>query len=187
MAVYAPIRDSDGWFKGCDFIVDYYHTTTPHVKAAADVALAATAVPLAEPLEEALITGDKVRFAPEGKAGVIVTLTADAVVGATSMTVSATTGIIHGDTPGAKVQRGINTWTEQWKAQRGNDPAIITKTTGSGLTVTDEPNGVGRLTLAPADTPATIEKGGYDTSLRRTDAPNAVVLAFGDAVLQVVP
>jgi hypothetical protein len=185
MSVYAPIRVSDNWFVGEDRVFDFYITTTPHMKAATTVALAATTIQLLAPLKEALISGDKVRFAAEGEAGVVVTLTADAVVGATSLTVSATTGIIPAHTTGRKVQRGIDTWAKEWVLRAGVEAAAatLTKTTGSGLATTDEPNGVERLTLTDTDT-LTLADQGYVHALRRTDDGNEVVLAYGEAVLQ---
>ena len=47
--------------------------------------------------------------------------------------------------------------------------ALLTKTVGSGIVITDAPNGIGRIIFVPADT-ATLKSGVYFHKLARTDA-----------------
>src|SRR3989304_3891559 len=100
MSIESPITEKDNWFIGADMLIDFYITTSPRVTAKVEAALNATAITLVNPLSEALASGDKVRFAVQGEAGVVATLTAAAVAGATSLIVSAISGIIPANTPG---------------------------------------------------------------------------------------
>jgi hypothetical protein len=61
--------------------------------------------------------------------------------------------------------------------------AAITKTTGSGITITDGPNGLCEVTIADADT-LSLSPGTYFHTLRRTDDGLETVLSFGEAILR---
>lgn len=54
----------------------------------------------------------------------------------------------------------------------------VTKTVGSGVTLTDPTNGVLTVTLAAADT-TTLGAGDKDFKLRRTDSGSNAVVAHG--------
>ncbi len=79
----------------------------------------------------------------------------------------------------------ISGWTLEWvlRERPWGAQALVTKTTGAGITITDAPNGVCEVALADDDTIA-LAPGAYFHTLRRTNAGFETVLAFGDAVLQ---
>lgn len=68
--------------------------------------------------------------------------------------------------------------------------ALVTKTVGSGVTLTDTTNGIITVTLADTDTSSltlteALSAGErYVWDLKRTDAGSEVVLARGDLVLE---
>lgn len=61
--------------------------------------------------------------------------------------------------------------------------ADITKATGSGITITDGPNGLCEVAITDADTLALLP-GTYFHTLRRTDDDSETVLSFGDVILR---
>ena len=65
----------------------------------------------------------------------------------------------------------------------GSATATITKTTDSGITITDGPAGKCEVAIADTDT-IDLSPGRYFHTLRRTDDGLETVLSFGQAVLQ---
>ena len=78
----------------------------------------------------------------------------------------------------------ITGWTLQFtmRKQFGDSSALITKTNGSGITITDAANGVFKVTLASADT-ATLDLRAYVFDIQRIDAGNRTVLTIGNVTL----
>ena len=66
----------------------------------------------------------------------------------------------------------------------GGPVALIAKTTGAGIVITDGPNGVCEVAIDDGDTINLQPSARYFHTLRRTDAGFETVLAFGDAVLR---
>lgn len=68
--------------------------------------------------------------------------------------------------------------------------SIVSKTVGSGITITDGPRGIITITLAKADLSGqTVSSGlsstyGYVWNIKRTDTGNNVVLARGQMILE---
>ncbi len=79
----------------------------------------------------------------------------------------------------------ISGWTLEWvlRERPWGTQALITKTTGAGITITNASGGVCEVAIADDDT-LSLPPGGYFHTLRRTNAGAETVLAFGDAVLQ---
>lgn len=65
----------------------------------------------------------------------------------------------------------ISGWslTYTWKVRDTDAAAVLTKTVGSGITLTDPTNGVGTIALVPADT-SSLRPRVYYHRLMRTDA-----------------
>lgn len=78
----------------------------------------------------------------------------------------------------------ITGWTLQFtlRKQYGDTTALITKTTGAGITITDAANGVFQVTLASADT-VNQELRPYVYDIQRTNAGNRTVLTIGNLTL----
>ena len=62
------------------------------------------------------------------------------------------------------------------------DSDLITKTVGSGITLTDPTNGVLTVTIDDTDT-TSLSPGNYVYSLKRTDAGNETTFAIGTITL----
>lgn len=79
----------------------------------------------------------------------------------------------------------ITSYALEWvlRRKRGSPSADITKTTGSGITITDGPNGVCEVAIDDTDT-LTLSPEQYFHTLRRTDDGLETVLSFGDLFLQ---
>jgi hypothetical protein len=58
--------------------------------------------------------------------------------------------------------------TYTWKVRDSDAAAVLTKTTANAIALTDPTNGVGTITLVPADT-ASLKPRVYVHSLARTD------------------
>lgn len=79
--------------------------------------------------------------------------------------------------------QNITGWALEWVLRRGEGlTALLTKTTGAGITLTTPASGICTVTIADTDTDD-FEPGGYWHTLRRTDAGTETVLAFGNVVL----
>lgn len=84
----------------------------------------------------------------------------------------------------------ITNWavTFEVRAFAGSATALLSKTVGMGVTLTDPTNGVLQVRLLRADTvdvngAVLIQPGRYVYALHRTDSGAATELAFGDFVL----
>ena len=187
MSIEQPIAERDDWFVGEDKIFRYFVTTGADI-ITRDVALkAATSIPV-EPLTEALTSGDKIRFRDSG-AGVIATLSANAVIGDVSLAVNATPGRIGLNVIGGKIE-DITTYTMEWVLRLGPTATttLLSKTVGSGITITDGPNGILEVAIDDDDTgdgAITINPGRYFFTLRKTNDGDEAVLAFGAAHLRL--
>lgn len=86
--------------------------------------------------------------------------------------------------------RSLSGWSVSFTLRtRLGGTAVVTKTVGSGVTLTDAGRGVLTVSLAKADTSsltltAALASGeGYVWDLKRTDSGNNVVLARGELIL----
>jgi hypothetical protein len=79
----------------------------------------------------------------------------------------------------------ITSYGLEWvmRERAASATADITKTTSSGITLTDPTNGVCRVAIADTDTLALLP-GTYFHTLRRTDDDSETVLSFGDVILR---
>ncbi len=83
----------------------------------------------------------------------------------------------------AETVTAINGWHLQFiLRRRPGQPALITKTTGSGITITDAVNGVFAVQLSKADL-AALAPGKYWYSALRTDSGFEDVLAYGEVMV----
>ncbi len=80
----------------------------------------------------------------------------------------------------------ISGWSLQFTLRKnyGDPSPLLTKTIGSGITVTDATNGVFTIALADADT-VNLAPGAYVYDIERTNAGNRTVLTIG--VLNILP
>jgi hypothetical protein len=62
-------------------------------------------------------------------------------------------------------------------------PALLTKSTGAGITITDAPNGVLQIRIDSSDTDA-LDALVYTHALKRTESGSETVLFTGTALLQ---
>jgi hypothetical protein len=78
----------------------------------------------------------------------------------------------------------ITGWTLQFtvRKQYGDLTALVTKTIGAGITITDATNGVFKITLASADTSG-FDLRAYVYDIQRIDAGNRTVLTIGNLTL----
>ena len=63
------------------------------------------------------------------------------------------------------------------------DPALISKTTGSGITLTTPASGLCEVSIEDTDTEG-LSEGKYFYSLKRTDAGEETILTYGYAYLR---
>lgn len=76
-------------------------------------------------------------------------------------------------------RQNITGWSLEWGlAQRPDDPSIVRKTVGSGITVTNPGQGEVDISLAADDT-VELPSGEYFHTLWRDNGGNLSVLAFG--------
>lgn len=78
--------------------------------------------------------------------------------------------------------QNITGWTLEWEVRQrpASSTPLLTKTTGSGITLTDPTNGVCDVALTATDT-TTLGSGEYVHALRRTNSGASTVLTYGDA------
>lgn len=156
----------------------FYVTTGDRIVVTADALLSATTI-LVQALKTALTSGDKVRFG-----NLVVTLTANAVIGATSLTVTAIAGALTTGSSGHKVQ-DISGWAIEWVLRDEDGTALLTKTVGSGITLTDATNGAFDVLGTRADTwasgAALISPSTYEHAAARTDSGSETALVGGIA------
>ena len=79
----------------------------------------------------------------------------------------------------------ITTWALEYVLCDSAEVAQFTKTVGSGITITDGPNGVLEVAVADSDT-ASLTAGKFSHRLRRTDLGLEAVLAHGAVLLQSI-
>lgn len=174
MAIEAPIRESDQFFTDEDKTLRFFVTTGEAVVLSATALAAATTLEV-EPLKETIASAAKVRFG-----NIVVTLTAQADAGDTSIAVSALTGAIPRGSVGRKCQN-VTGWTTQFKilSAKGSSTTVLT-VSGSVITATE---GVIDVVIADTDT-ATFTPKSYYYTFRRTDAGSESMLAHGLCALQ---
>jgi hypothetical protein len=194
MSIEAPIGRVLNLFIGEDKTLTFYVMTGNDITTAASAAKSATTVQVAA-LTQPLSSGDKVRFGAgggaSGSAGVGATLSAAAAIGDTSLAVNALPGAIARSVVGRKIQ-DITGYTMEWVLRAGPTAVsdLLTKTIGDGITITDAGNGICQVALAADDTADSdgviiIQPGDYFHTLRKTNAGDESVLAFGLAVLRL--
>lgn len=181
MSLKSPIQQSDNWFAGEDKVLRYFVTTGPAISVTALAQSGATSISVS-PLTVALAAATKVRFGG-GTGSVVATLTAPAAVGALTLAVAALTGAVQVNETG-KQTVDVSLWAVEWALGAESDTAtpILTKTVGAGITLGAD--GQVDVALAAGDT-AAFSPATYWYSLRRTDAGNVTILAFGPALLQL--
>lgn len=89
----------------------------------------------------------------------------------------------------AGVAKNVTGWTLSWVVKRTKETAdasaIVTKTTtAGGITIVNAAAGIVRVTIAAADTDATVKARVYWHELKRTDTGLKAVLTHGLAVLR---
>lgn len=84
-----------------------------------------------------------------------------------------------------EVVENVTGWTFEWKLykRRESATALVTKTVGAGVTVTNGPGGQVSIVVAAADTAALVD-GSYAYVFRRTNAGASQVLAYGGVALR---
>lgn len=86
-----------------------------------------------------------------------------------------------------RTRQNITGWTISWMLKRSlTDPdvdALLTKTTGAGITLTTPTSGICTITIADTDTDS-LEPGRYYHEVKRMDAGNETVLSQGRCVLR---
>jgi hypothetical protein len=179
MSIRQDIDLTEGLWSGDDLVLDWYVTTGPAIEVAAAAAAGATSITV-RPLRRALANGAKVRFGPEGMAGIVATLTAAAGYGATSLAVSALGGALQQGETGAEVQ-ALTGWTLELTVTL---PPASTVLLTKAVTLQDAANGQARAILTDTDTETALAGKSYHYRLRRTDADNERTLAYGTLALR---
>jgi len=85
------------------------------------------------------------------------------------------------DTAGNAVN--ITGWALDWTLYDSAGSAEVNKTDGSGITITDGPNGVLEVQVDAADTSSSAA-GAYTQVLKRTDVGSVEVLAVGQVTIK---
>jgi hypothetical protein len=80
-------------------------------------------------------------------------------------------------------RQDITGWTISFVLQDNTNTAVVTKTTGSGIAITDAPNGVLQVTLNAVDTSG-LTAGTFHLIVKRTDVGSESILSRGPASLQ---
>lgn len=181
MSIRQDIDLTEGLWSGDDLVLDWYVTTGPAIEVAAAAAAGATSLTVL-PLRRALADGARVRFGPEGEAGIVATLTAAAGYGATSLAISALGGALQQGEVGAEVQ-ALTGWTLEMTVTLPPASAVLLT---KAVTLQDAANGQARATLTDTDTETTLTGRSYFYRLRRTDAGNERTLAYGTLALRAV-
>jgi hypothetical protein len=187
MSVEAQIGQALNLFVGEDKTLTFYVTTGNDITTAASALKSATAITVG-PLTEALSSGDKVRFGGGSGigAGIVATLSAAAAIGDTSLAVDALPGTIASNTKGRKIQ-DITGYTLEWVLRAGPAASVLLTKTPA---ITDAANGICQVAIADDDTVdgtgvILIQPGTHYHTLRKTNAGDESVLAFGVAVLRL--
>lgn len=117
-------------------------------------------------------------------------MSAITVTGGTTTAVQANFSVYKGEdvgiTDSMSPVTNITGWSLQFTLRRyyGDAAAVLTKTIGAGITVTDATNGVFKVSIASADT-ANLTPGVYVYDVERADAGNRTVLTIG--YLNILP
>lgn len=78
----------------------------------------------------------------------------------------------------------ITGWALEWVMRyRPGEAALLTKTTGAGITITDGAAGICQVVVSDTDTD-NMPSGKYWIALRRTDAGNERTISSGYATLR---
>lgn len=173
MAAETPIKPSDNWFKDEDKTFRYFVTTGEDIVISATAEEGATSITV-EPLKETIATASKVRFG-----NIVVTLSAESQAGDVALNVSAITGILRKGQVGRKCQ-DVTSWTFAWVLKGFPDGDAVLTITPAIITASE---GVVDAVIADTDT-HTLAAKKYWYSLRRTNAGNESMLAYGEAVLK---
>jgi hypothetical protein len=75
---------------------------------------------------------------------------------------------------------GVAAWTLRFRMRRPGGSVLVEKTTGGGITCTDEDNGEWEAELVAEEETEDLRPGLLDWSLWRTDVPTETPLAIGD-------
>lgn len=75
----------------------------------------------------------------------------------------------------------ITGWALSFRVGLAGNKALVTKTVGGGITITDGPNGQIEVVLSAAD--LDLIAAGYRWELRRTDSGDVRTLLYGDFAL----
>ncbi len=187
MSIEAPISKDFNFFVGEDKTITFYVMTGNDITTTALAAKSAVAISVA-PLSEALGSGNKVRFGGGGGvgAGIVATLSGAAAIGDTSLAVDALSGAIVSNTIGRKVQ-DITGYTFEWILRTAPAGSILLTKTPA---ITSATNGICQVTISDDDTAddtgmVLIQPGAHYHTLRKTNAGDASILAFGPAVLRL--
>ena len=91
----------------------------------------------------------------------------------------------HSVTDSAGAVQVITGWALEWvlRSNYGHSTALLTKTVGSGITISNGAGGILQVAISDDDT-LSMAPDTYCYTLRRTDATFEVILAFGSAVLK---
>lgn len=146
-------------FAGDDKTLVFHVVTGPEIQTTAAAATGATSL-LVRPLEEAIADEAKVRFG-----NLVVTLSAAAKVGDTSLAVDAIDGSIGRGERGRKVQDLTGFTVELTIENPSTSAALLTK----APTVTSAANGVCQAAITDTETGTTLGAGSYMCRLRRTN------------------
>lgn len=180
MASAAPITTDDGWFKGEDKTFRFFVDTGQEIQMDATFSSGVTSL-IVKRLPFALNSGDKLRFGE-----LVVTLSAPAVIGATTIAVDATTGILYRNARGVVVQN-VTGWTLEWSMRTSAAATgAATLTSGvAGVTISapTPTEGVVEVFVSDQDS-INLDARTYYHTLRRTNAGFEAILATGPAVLQ---
>lgn len=167
--------------KGQDWMLELRVMASERVQLAAPALAGATSLTI-YPLEDALATGDKLLF----DVNTVITLSAPATPGTTTLAVSAIPGPLRQGAVGQKMQ-DLTGYSIEFEAlhSRGDTTAVITK---SGASVTILPQGGddrGKVQIdgVAADT-ANLEPKTYFAAVWRRNAGSARPLAEGDLILR---
>lgn len=169
MSIESPVLSVDRLFRDEDKTLRFYVTTGLPIEVVETVDDGDVTI-LVKPLSEALSNGDKIRFG-----NVVATLSAAADAGDTSITITAITGNLPRGSIGYEVQ-DVTGWTFEFWVRAS--PASVTNLFTAVPSINSAANGIVDAVIADTDT-SLLTAGEYYYRLRRTNAGNEAVLAFG--------
>ena len=175
-------------YVGSDNPMRAYVTEGAAIRLAAAAALSATSLQV-EPLAEALTTGAKLRFRFSRKGpGLVVTVSADAAVGAQTVAVGVLDGHLPVRTLGRLI-RNISTDTLEYVLRDGATGTMLVTKNNAAITKVDAANGVCEWLIEDSDTfnegtgAILVQPGRYIDTLRKTDAGDERPLLVGAVVV----